>query len=180
MIRTDSYRIIGALVLLLALPAMGQNAGLSTNSAEKPGASQAQKAGKMVKFESATPNLIVSNIERSTAFYRDVLGFEQVRTVPEQAPFVFVWLKQGYVNVFLNVPQPEKAGTAVSLSKAVGGTNTMYIKMQGIDELAARVQKHGVTPAIAMHTEFYGMKEFAVLDPDGYLIIFAEPTPEHV
>ena len=52
----------------------------------------------------------------------------------------------------------------------------MYIKLQGIDELAARVEKHGIKPVIAMHKEFYGMKEFAVLDPDGYLIIFAEPV----
>ena len=30
-----------------------------------------------------TPNLIVSDIDRSTAFYRDVLGFSVVTTVPE-------------------------------------------------------------------------------------------------
>ena len=52
----------------------------------------------------------------------------------------------------------------------------MYIKLNGIDELAARVKQHGVTPAIPMHREFYGMKEFAVHDPDGYLLIFAEPV----
>ena len=44
-----------------------------------------------------TPNLIVSDIDRSTAFYRDVLGFEVHATVPDQAPFVFVWLKRGGV-----------------------------------------------------------------------------------
>jgi hypothetical protein len=27
---------------------------------------------------------------------------------------------------------------------------------------------------IAMHKEFYGMREFAVHDPDGYPLIFAE------
>ena len=27
---------------------------------------------------------------------------------------------------------------------------------------------------VAMHKQFYGMKEFAVHDPDGYLLIFAE------
>ena len=52
----------------------------------------------------------------------------------------------------------------------------MYIKLQGIDGLAAKVEEAGVKLAIPMHTEFYGMKEFAVHDPDGYLIIFAEPV----
>lgn len=118
-----------------------------------------------MEFRSLTPNLIVSNIDRSAAFYRDVLGFQQVTTVPEQPPFVFVWLKRDTVEIFLNIPQnaPPSAGT-----------NSMYIKMKGIDDLATKIEKAGLKFAIPMHTEFYGMKEFAVNDPDGYLIIFAE------
>jgi len=138
------------------------------------GAAVNQKAEKKMTFESLTPNLIVSDIDRSAAFYRDVLGFERVTTVPEKPPFVFVWLKHDSINVFLNVPQPEKAAPSLALDKAIAGTNSMYIKLDGIDDLAARVYDHGVRPAIPMHKEFYGMREFAVLDPDGYLIIFAE------
>ncbi|MGH9568009.1 MAG: VOC family protein [Candidatus Angelobacter sp.] len=38
------------------------------------------------------------------------------------------------------------------------------------------MEQNGVKIAIPLHQEFYGMKEFAVFDPDGYLIIFAEPS----
>jgi uncharacterized glyoxalase superfamily protein PhnB len=76
-------------------------------------------------------------------------------------------LKHGAVDVFLNIPQDAPPSA---------GTNSMYIKLEGIDVLAANVEKAGVKPAIPMHTEFYGMKEFAVKDPDGYLIILAEPV----
>ncbi len=55
-----------------------------------------------MQFTDVTPNLLVTDIDRSTAFYRDVLGFSVVTTVPEAAPFVFVWLQRGGVNVFLN------------------------------------------------------------------------------
>ena len=55
-----------------------------------------------MKFTDVTPNLIVSDIDRSLAFYRDVLGFGLVTTVPDAAPFVFAWLKRDEVNVFLN------------------------------------------------------------------------------
>jgi catechol 2,3-dioxygenase-like lactoylglutathione lyase family enzyme len=120
-----------------------------------------------MNFQSVTPNLLVSDIDRSAAFYRDVLGFQQITTVPEQPPYVFVWLKHGAVDVFLNLPQDTSPSA---------GTNSMYIKLQGIDGLAAKVEEAGVKLAIPMHTEFYGMKEFAVHDPDGYLIIFAEPV----
>ena len=71
------------------------------------GPTVSRKAGEKMTFESITPNLIVNDIDRSTAFYRDVLGFQQVTTVPEEPPFVFVWMKQGSVDVFLNIPQPK-------------------------------------------------------------------------
>src|SRR5438309_760177 len=155
MLNTRNPAVLATLALFWAMPTIAQTA-LSTTSVTHEAALAGQKAGKTtMKFESATPNLIVSDIERSTAFYRDVLGFEQLQTVPDKAPFVFVWMKQDDVNVFLNVPQPAKEGSPVSLSKAVGGTNTIYIKLNGIDELAARVQQHGVIPAIPMHKEFY-------------------------
>ena len=43
-----------------------------------------------MKFIDATPNLLVRDLDRSSAFDRDVLGFSVVATVPEAAPFVFV------------------------------------------------------------------------------------------
>jgi catechol 2,3-dioxygenase-like lactoylglutathione lyase family enzyme len=169
--------LVAFVMCLCAIPAFDQN--IAPVEGVKPAvpaeSAVNKKAEEKMRYESLTPNLIVSDIDRSAAFYRDVLGFEQVTTVPEKAPFVFVWMKHGDINVFLNVPQPAKT-PLVKLDKAVAGTNTMYVKMHGIDELAVRVREHGVTPVIPMHKEFYGMKEFAVLDPDGYLIIFAEPT----
>ena len=45
-----------------------------------------------VKFASITPNLLVRDVAKSTAFYRDVLGFTMGETVPEKEPFVFcIW-----------------------------------------------------------------------------------------
>ena len=41
---------------------------------------------------------------REHRFYCDVLGFTVKDTVPDAAPFVFVWLERGGVTVFLNDP----------------------------------------------------------------------------
>ena len=54
-----------------------------------------------VKFASVTPNLIVRDVAKSTAFYRDILGFEIKETVPANEPFVFVMLMRDGVPVFL-------------------------------------------------------------------------------
>jgi len=56
----------------------------------------------MPHIKKLTPNLIVASVERSLAFYVDVLGFERGMTVPEQSPFVFASVTSGPVEVFFN------------------------------------------------------------------------------
>ena len=172
--------IHGAAVLLLGFTqAIAQpRIGRQQDPQSAAGSTSIEKKGRQpMSFQSLTPNLIVADMDRSAAFYHNVLGFEQAKTVPEKPPYVFVSVQQGGVVIFLNAAQPLKPGAPVPLAgQPAAGTNSMYIKLRGVDELAARVEKHGIKPVIAMHKEFYGMKEFAVLDPDGYLIIFAEPV----
>ena len=55
-----------------------------------------------VRHNKLTPNLIVSSVERSLAFYRDVLGFQAGMTVPDQAPFAFASVQSGLVEIFFN------------------------------------------------------------------------------
>src|SRR5687768_16570323 len=56
----------------------------------------------VMKFADVTPNLVVSSVERSLAFYRDVLGFAVTATVPDANPFAFAWMQRDGVSVFLN------------------------------------------------------------------------------
>src|SRR5688572_32413994 len=55
-----------------------------------------------MKLTDLTPNLITNDIDRSLTFYRDVLGFAVISTVPEEPPLLFVWLKRDDVNIFIN------------------------------------------------------------------------------
>jgi uncharacterized glyoxalase superfamily protein PhnB len=128
-----------------------------------------------------TPNLIVSDIARSTAFYRDVLGFSVTATVPDSAPFVFVWLQRGGVSVFLNVADAAKEDLPTVASRAVGGTMTMFITLEaetteaGVDALFASVESKARV-LMPLKNQFYGMREFAIEDPDSYVLIFAQRT----
>ena len=128
----------------------------------------------MTTFTSVTPNLLVRDIERSTAFYRDVLGFTIKQTVPDAAPFVFVWLERDGVPVFLNDPQAvEKDVPARARRARPGGTATMFFVVTDVDALHARWRRT-TTVVMPLKTQFYGMREFAVEDPDGHLLTFAE------
>ena len=124
-----------------------------------------------VNFISATPNLLAADVSASLTFYRDVLGFELVRSVPDEAPYVFVWLKRGGVELFLN--DVKTASDSIKLDLRAGGTSTLYVDVSDVkallDQLTGRAKV-----VMPLTDQFYGMREFAILDPDGYLVTFAQ------
>jgi uncharacterized glyoxalase superfamily protein PhnB len=120
-----------------------------------------------------TPNLIVSSVERSLAFYTDVLGFARGMTVPEQSPFVFAAVTSGPLEIFLNDRSTVTNESPQMAGLAFGGGNTMFIEVDGIDALHDRI-KPNVTIVMPLVTQWYGLREFAITDPDGYVITFAQ------
>jgi lactoylglutathione lyase len=131
----------------------------------------------MPHFKKLTPNLLVANVERSLAFYVDTLGFERGMTVPDASPFVFASVTGGPVEIFLN-----DAATAVKEYPAfndrpIGATGTLYIEVEGVDALHDQL-KSTVKIVMPIATQFYGMREFAIADPDGYVLTFAERAQE--
>ena len=120
-----------------------------------------------------TPNLVVSNVARSMAFYRDRLGFSVASTVPDAEPYVFATLRSGPVEVFLNAPESATDEYTSMKGRPLGGTFTMFIEVTGIERMYEELQAQ--IPIVApLETKWYGVAEFVVADPDGYLITFAE------
>jgi uncharacterized glyoxalase superfamily protein PhnB len=127
----------------------------------------------MTTFLSVTPNLLVAHIDLSTAFYRDVLGFALKQTVPDTAPFVFVWLERDGVPVFLNDPKAIEADFPGATRRHAGGTATLFFIVTDVDALHEKVAAQ-TKIMMPLKTQFYGMREFAVEDPDGHILVFAE------
>jgi uncharacterized glyoxalase superfamily protein PhnB len=124
-----------------------------------------------------TPNLIVSSVEQSLAFYRDVLGFSKVMTVPDQPPFVFAIVQSGPVEIFFNAlgaaieEYPQMSG------KPLGGTLTLYCEVSGVGRIYAELESH-VKVTMPLERKWYGVTEFAFEDPDGYVLTFGERDQE--
>ncbi|HKY21853.1 MAG TPA: VOC family protein [Vicinamibacterales bacterium] len=125
------------------------------------------------KLTKLTPNLIVSSVERSLAFYCDVLGFDRTMTVPDQSPYVFAAVQSGPVEVFLNAPGPAVEEYPAFAGKPLGGTLTLFIEVSEIDKAYAAL-KAMVKVTMPLEKKWYGVTEFAFEDPDGYVITFAE------
>ena len=124
-----------------------------------------------------TPNLIVSNVERSLAFYEDVLGFARGMTVPDQSPFAFASVASGPIEIFFNDRSTVTKESPQMAGLAFGGGNTMFIEVTGVDGLHEQIKARAkvIMPLI---TQWYGLREFAIEDPDGYVITFAERIKE--
>jgi uncharacterized glyoxalase superfamily protein PhnB len=122
---------------------------------------------------SLTPNLVVADVARSLAFYRDTLGFEVNTTVPEQAPYVFALMKHGGIQIFLNAPEAAAAEYPAFKDRPIGGTLTLFIEVAGVRQLHESL-KARVSIVMPLEKKWYGLTEFACVDPDGYVITFAE------
>jgi catechol 2,3-dioxygenase-like lactoylglutathione lyase family enzyme len=124
-------------------------------------------------FKKLTPNLLVADVERSLKFYVDVLGFSRGMTVPEQPPLVFGSVVSGNVEIFFNEKETGVKEYAEFSGKPIGATGTMFIELEQIESLHQRLKP--LVPIVKpLVTQWYGVKEFAIADPDGYLITFAE------
>lgn len=127
----------------------------------------------MPAYKKLTPNLLVENVERSLAFYTAVLGFVPGMTVPDVSPFVFAQVTNGAAEIFFNDAKGAVQEYPMLGGRPIGATGTMFIEVEQIEALWADLQQKA-TIVVPLFTQWYGMKEFAIADPDGYLITFAE------
>jgi catechol 2,3-dioxygenase-like lactoylglutathione lyase family enzyme len=131
----------------------------------------------MPQARKLTPNLVVSDVARSVAFYRDVLGFAPGLSVPDRPPYVFASVTSGPVEIFFNSLDAAAAEYPAFKNRPIGGTLTLFIEVDAIDALHESL-KERVSIVMPLERKWYGMTEFALSDPDGYLITFAQPGAE--
>jgi uncharacterized glyoxalase superfamily protein PhnB len=130
--------------------------------------------GDAMKFQKLTPNLVVRDVAASMEFYRSVLGFQPAITVPEQPPYVFGSVTAGGVEIFFNDQKVVAEDYPALGARPIGGSLTLFIEVEGIEEILAAVQKSAAKITMPLKEQFYGMREFAFEDPEGWVVTIAE------
>jgi uncharacterized glyoxalase superfamily protein PhnB len=131
-----------------------------------------------------THNLMVEDVNRTVEFYQEVFGFEFVMGVIEEIQEIrtsyqkdrlldYAMMKCGDVEIMFQAKRSLSETLPVLKDKEIGGTLTLYIEVEGVQELYARI-KDKVKVVNDLHTTFYGMQEFYVQDCNGYIVTFAE------
>jgi len=127
-----------------------------------------------MKFQKLTPNLVVGDVAASMQFYRSVLGFQPAITVPDEPPYVFGSVTSGSVEIFFNDRKAVAEDYPPLGARPAGGALTLFMEVEGIEEVLAAVQKSGTKIVMPLKQQFYGMREFAFEDPEGWIITIAE------
>ena len=127
-----------------------------------------------MKFQKLTPNLVVGDVAASMEFYRSVLGFEPAIKVPDEPPYVFGSVTSGAVEIFFNDRKAVAEDYPPLGARPAGGALTLFMEVEGIEEVLAAVQKSGAKVVMPLKQQFYGMREFAFEDPEGWIITIAE------
>lgn len=122
-----------------------------------------------------TPVLLVNSIEPLLPFWIDRLGFEKTIEVPGENGLAFVIFQKGHVEVmyqtYASVEQDAPPQMAASARR---GPTYLYVEVDDLDSVLSATKD--ATSVMPERTTFYGMREFAVEDPGGHFITFAQPA----
>src|SRR5215469_1010433 len=138
------------------------------------GQSQTQEKNSM-NVKRITPVLLVKEIEPLIPFWVDRLGFAKTVEVPDGDKLGFVIFQKGSVEVmYQTYASVEKDAPPTMSAEARKGPTYLYMEVDDLDAvLAATKEARLVMP---VRTAFYGMKEFAIQDPGGHFVTFAQPV----
>jgi uncharacterized glyoxalase superfamily protein PhnB len=111
----------------------------------------------------------VNDIDRSLAWYTDVLGFAIDQRHEREGKLVAVSLKAGAIRILLGRDDGAKGWDRV---KGVG-FSVQFATPQNIDELAQRIKAAGATLHTEPETAPWGARLFRLKDPDGFLLVIS-------
>ncbi len=128
----------------------------------------------------AVPVLRVADVARSIGWYQGFLGFEG-DPFPETPPYEFATLRLGESEIML------RRAEALPVPKRASYDWDIYLRLESTPfrEVYAYLSTRGVVTR-RMERMFYGLAEFEITDPDGYVICLSQqlddasdlPSPE--
>ena len=130
---------------------------------------------KPMNVKRITPVLLVKEIEPLIPFWVDRLGFTKTIEVPDRNKLGFVTFQKGAAEVmYQTYASVEKDAPKEVAATAGKGPTYLYMEVDDLDAVLAAMKD--VKLVMPVRTAFYGMKEFAVQDPGGHFITFAQPV----
>jgi len=115
-----------------------------------------------MRLERLRPVLAVNSIDDTIRFYRDVLGFECANQMDGWAA-----LQRDQVELTISLPNAHEPFEKPTL------TGSIYFNTSDVDALWEQI-KDKASVVYPIENFFYGMREFAIRDNNGYILQFGQ------
>jgi len=115
------------------------------------------------------PYFPVADVDATTTYYRDVLGFKAEYTAGQPAEFAIV-SRDGCALMLRRVNDP----TRIRPMESQGGTWDAFFWVSDADELARDLSSRGASFVYPVTQQPYGTREFAVRDRDGHVLGYGQ------
>jgi catechol 2,3-dioxygenase-like lactoylglutathione lyase family enzyme len=115
------------------------------------------------------PCLLVADMRRSLDFYVGVVGFTQTGYYPIESDPIRTEVRRDGVAIILFTETFRAYAERPTFSGA------LYVFPESVDRLAKELRDKVRFEWGPEDTDF-GIREFAIRDPDGYTLVFAEPA----
>jgi uncharacterized glyoxalase superfamily protein PhnB len=132
----------------------------------KAKAAKARARAGTLKMSSASPGFTVNDLEKSLAWYRDVLGFVVEERWEQEGKLMGVSLQAGSVGFMIGQDDWKKGRNR----KKGEGFRLYCTTTQDVDVLADRIVAQGGKLDQVPRDQPWGMRDFALTDPDGFKI----------
>jgi catechol 2,3-dioxygenase-like lactoylglutathione lyase family enzyme len=137
--------------------------------------------------------LTCTDMTKSVAFYRDMLGFTVEQSWPDEKAPMWANMMLDRQSIMLGAamdPSDAHCGAeadpaATALHKKLyeefkgnqAGIGMMtYVVVPDVDAYHAGLTRKGVKAECRPTTQFYGIRDFSIQDPDGYRLFFYSPV----
>ena len=130
----------------------------------------ARRQPETLRLRGISPSLTSTDLQRSIAFYRDVLGFMIGEEWREKGALMGVELHAGAVTFMLSQDDFAKGRDR---QKGIG-TRFYCVTAQDIDRFAAQIRERGGVLDQDPKDMPWGARVFMISDPDGFKLTFQQ------
>jgi predicted enzyme related to lactoylglutathione lyase len=127
----------------------------------------------MARLTGSSAVLLVADIERSVAYYRDRLGF--ACEVYGDPPDFIVATRDEVKILMAHCEEPERI---VANWRIVPNVWNVFIRVDDVEAIYEEVQRRGAEIDYTLYNAPSGFREFGVQDPDGHDIAIGQPIED--
>ncbi|MFA5075370.1 MAG: VOC family protein [Candidatus Babeliales bacterium] len=137
-------------------------------------------------MKNSTPVLVVDSVETAIKFYTEKLAFDIVESMVQkeehsEQTFVYALLKKGKCSIMFRTPHVEELAEFSFIKRCASRCTGLYVEMKkGLEKYFQKCNKKGVQILHELQNQPWGDRTFAIKDPFGFLLTFAQPIENFV